>query len=140
MADVKEDDMSKSAHPAASEHLPWFITRPGETDVLMVVMSVFLILFVLMVGSLYFRLHALPDRFAHKKVQLEIVCVLGLIAMFTHMHIFWIAGLLLAVIDLPDFSTPLKRIAGSTEKIADQRRETRESGYGHLRSPAAVTR
>jgi hypothetical protein len=35
------------------------------------------------------------------------------------MHIFWIAGLLLALVDLPDFSTPLSRIAGSVEKIAD---------------------
>ena len=44
--------------------------------------------------------------------------MLGLIALFTHMHIFWIAGLLLAMIDLPDFITPLKRIAGSSEKLA----------------------
>lgn len=109
---------SASVHPAATQHLPSFITAPGGTDVLMVAMAVILLLFVLMVGILYFRLHALPDQFAHKKVQYEIVCILGLIAMFTHMHIFWIAGLLLAVIDLPDFSTPLKRIAGSTEKIA----------------------
>ena len=71
-----------------------------------------------MVGIFYFRLHALPERFAHNKVQLEIVCVLALLAMFTHMHIFWIAGLLLALIEFPDFSTALKRIAGSTEKIA----------------------
>jgi hypothetical protein len=35
------------------------------------------------------------------------------------MHIFWIAGLLLAMIDLPDFGTPLRSIAGSVEKIAD---------------------
>lgn len=105
-------------HPAASHYLPSFITGPGETDVLMIVMAVFSVLFVVMIGVLYFRLHALPDRFAHKKVQLEIVCVLGLIAMFTHMHIFWIAGLLLAMIDLPDFGTPLRRIADSTEKIA----------------------
>lgn len=104
-----------------SRYLPWFITAPGETDVLMVIMGIFLIFFVLMVGILYFRLHALPDQFAHKKVQLEIVCVLGLIAMFTHMHIFWIAALLLALIDLPDFSTPLNRIAGSTEAIASNK-------------------
>jgi hypothetical protein len=70
-----------------------------------------------MIGILYFHLHALPDRSAHKKVQFEIVCVLGLIAMFTHMHIFWIAGLLLALVEFPDFSTPLKRIAGATEKM-----------------------
>jgi hypothetical protein len=58
---------------------------------------------------------------AHKgqKLQFEIVAVLGLIALFTHVHIFWIAGLLLALVDLPDFSTPLTRIAGSVEKIAD---------------------
>jgi hypothetical protein len=57
---------------------------------------------------------------AHKsqKLQFEIVAVLGLISLFTHMHIFWIAGLLLALIDLPDFGTPLRGIAGSVEKIA----------------------
>ena len=110
--------MAEVSHPAASAHQPWFITAPGETDVLMVVMGIILLLSVLMFGLLYFRIHALPDRYAHKKVQLEIVCVLGLIAMFTHMHIFWIVALLLALVDLPDFGTPLKRIAGSTEKIA----------------------
>jgi len=57
---------------------------------------------------------------AHRsqKLQLEVVAVLCLISLFTHMHIFWIAGLLLAVIDLPDFGTPLSRIATSAEKIA----------------------
>jgi hypothetical protein len=114
----KGDNVTELIHPAASGHLPAFITPPGETDVLMVVMAIILVLFVLMVGVLYFRLHALPERFAHKKVQFEIVCVLALLAMFTHMHIFWIAGLLLALIDFPDFSGLLKRIAGSTEKIA----------------------
>jgi hypothetical protein len=37
------------------------------------------------------------------------------------MRIFWIIALLLAVIDLPDFGTPLNRIAGSTERIAGLR-------------------
>jgi hypothetical protein len=113
--------MTEILHPAASHHLPSFITPPGETDVLMVVMGVFLALAVLMFGVIYFRLHALPERIAHKskKVQFEIVAVLGLISLFTHMHIFWIAGLLLAMIELPDFSGLLGRIAGSVEKIAD---------------------
>jgi len=35
------------------------------------------------------------------------------------LHIFWVAGLLLAMIDLPDFGTPLRSIAGSVERIAD---------------------
>jgi len=102
-------------------HLPFYIARPGETDVLMIAMGIFLILVVLGVGNLYLRLHSLPERMAHKsqKLQFEIVAVLGLIALFTHMHIFWIAGLLLALVDLPDFSTPLTRIAGSVEKMAD---------------------
>lgn len=70
---------------------------------------------------LYLHLHVLPDRIAHNKVQLQIVCVLGLLAMFTHMHIFWIAGLLLALVDIPDFITPLKRIVAATETIAGAR-------------------
>src|SRR5262249_4290622 len=102
-------------------HLPFYIARPGETDWLMIVMGIFLLLTVLGVGNIYLHLHSLPERMAHKgqKLQFEIVAVLGLISLFTHMHIFWIAGLLLALVDLPDFSTPLTRIAGSVEKIVD---------------------
>ena len=50
--------MTESIHPAASGHLPSFITAPGETDVLMVVMGIILVLFAFMIGVLYFRLHA----------------------------------------------------------------------------------
>jgi hypothetical protein len=58
---------------------------------------------------------------AHKsqKLQFEFVAVLGLISLFTHMHVFWVAGLLLALIDIPDFGTPMRSIADSVEKIAD---------------------
>jgi hypothetical protein len=112
--------MAEQLHPAASHHLPVFITAPGETDVLMVITAVILGASVLGFGILYFRLHALPEHIAHKgqKVQFEIVAILGLIALFTHMHIFWIAALLLAFIDLPDFGGFLGRIAGSVERMA----------------------
>ena len=112
--------MSASLHPAAPHNLPGFITAPGETDVLMTVMAVFLVLAVLGVGLLFLRLHTLPERIAHKthKLQFEIVAVLGLLALFTHQHIFWVAGLLLALIDIPDFGNPMRRMAGSLEKIA----------------------
>jgi hypothetical protein len=112
--------MADSLHPAATHHLPSFITAPGETDVLMVIMAVILLLAVLGFGILFLRLHTLPERMAHRghKIQFEIVAVLGLIALFTHMHIFWIAGLILALIDVPDFGNALRRIAGSTEKMA----------------------
>jgi hypothetical protein len=107
-------------HPAAPEHLPGFITAPGDTDALMVVVGIILIGAVLMVGIFYLHLHTMPERMAHKsqKLQFEIVAVLGLLALFTHNHLFWVIGLFLAMIDLPDFSTPLRRIAGSVEKIA----------------------
>lgn len=111
--------MADNVHPVATHHLPPFVTAPGETDVLMVVMAFVLFFSVIGFGVLYFRLHSLPEHIAHKshKIQLEIVAVLGLISLFTHMHIFWIIGLLLAFIDLPDFGA-LGRIAKSTEKMA----------------------
>ena len=112
--------MSAEQHPSAIHHVPAFIKAPGESDVLMAVMAVVLVVAVLAVGILFLRLHTLPERMAHKthKLQFEIVAVLGLLALFTHMHIFWVAGLLLALVDLPDFSTPLRRMAGSLEKLA----------------------
>jgi hypothetical protein len=112
--------VNESIHPAAPHHLPGFITAPGDTDILMVGIGVFLVGSILMVGNLYLHLHTLPERMAHKsqKLQFEIVAVLGLLALFTHIHLFWVIGLLLAMIDLPDFGTPLRRIAGSVEKIA----------------------
>ena len=113
--------MEQQLHPMTPHHLPFYIAKPGETDVWMIVMGIFLIAAVLGVGNIYLRLHSLPERMAHKsqKLQFEIVAVLGLLALFTHTHLFWIAALLLALIDLPDFGTPLRSIAGSVEKIAD---------------------
>src|SRR5829696_8479019 len=114
--------MSASLHPAATHHLPAFITGPGETDVLMVTMAIFLVLIVLGFGILFLRLHTLPERIAHTrhKLQFEIVAVLGLLALFTHIHLFWVAGLLLALIDLPDFGSWLSRIAAAVERIAER--------------------
>src|ERR1043165_813953 len=111
---------SEAIHPVAVEHLPMFITPPGQSDVLMVTCAVILAAAVLGFGIFFFRLHSLPEHIAHKgdKLQAELVAVLCLISLFTHMHIFWIIGLVLALIEMPDFGTPLKRIAGSTEKIA----------------------
>lgn len=115
--------MDDKLHPVAIEHLPFFITAPGQTDVLFNVMLVFMLAAILVVGNLYFQLHAFPERMAHRTnvVQMEIVAVLALISLFTHNHLFWIAGLLLALVRFPDFSTPMASIAGSLERIAGQR-------------------
>ncbi len=112
--------MSDLIHPSAPHDLPGFITAPGDTDTLMVVVGIVLVGSVLAIGNLYLRLHSLPEQMAHKsqKLQFEIVAVLGLLALFTHNHLFWVIGLFLAMVDLPDFGTPLRRIAGSVDKIA----------------------
>ena len=112
--------MADTIHPAAIEHLPGFITAPGQTDYLFNGVVIFLIVVVLVVGNLYFQLHAVPERMAHRtsKVQMEIVAVLALISLFTHNHLFWIAGLLLAFVHIPDFSTPLYSIADSLAKLS----------------------
>jgi len=115
------NDMA-SLHPAAPHHLPSFIAAPGEADTLMVMISIFLVISLVVAGVLFLRLHTLPERMAHRgqKLQFEIVAVLGLLALFTHIHLFWVAALLLAMIDLPDFGGPLTRMARSLERLADR--------------------
>jgi len=112
--------LSTSQHPAAPHTLPVFLPGPDGTDPLMVVTGLILLGAVLAVGLLFLRLHTLPERMAHRghKLQFEIVAVLGLLALFTGVHLFWVAGLLLALIDIPDLIGPIGRIAGSTERIA----------------------
>ena len=118
-----ERELTEKMHPMWPHHLPFYLAPASGTDVLMLVMGVFLVAALIWVGTLYLRLHSLPERMAHKseKLQFEIVAILGLLALFTHIHLFWVAGLLLAMIDIPDFGTPLRSIAGSVEKIADTR-------------------
>lgn len=117
------DTPTGNVHALATEHFPIFVTSPGETDVLLVAMSIFLVLAVIGIGVFYFRLHSLPEQMAHRgqKVQFEIVAVLGLLSLFTHNHLFWIAGLLLALVPLPDFSTPLTSMAQSLGRMAGAR-------------------
>jgi hypothetical protein len=137
--------MTASPNPAAPDHLPVFITAPGETDVLLVVMAIFLLVVVLAVGLLFLRLHTLPERIAHKghKLQFEIVAVLGLLALFTHVHLFWVIGLLLALIDLPDFGGTFGRMAGALERMADMpppdKEAAEEPGPSERETPTAIT-
>lgn len=125
--------MSAQLNPAASHHLPIFITAPGDTDVLMVVAALTLLAATLAFGLIFLYLHTLPERMAHRshKLQFEIVAVLGLLALFTHMHVFWVAGLLLALIDIPDFGGWMGRITSAVERIAGQK-------SGESRSAALV--
>jgi multisubunit Na+/H+ antiporter MnhF subunit len=111
---------SVAAHPLATTHLPSFVTAPGSTDGLMVAVTVFIIAAIIGIGILFLTIHSLPERVAHKgeKIQFELVAILCLLSLFTHTHIFWVAALVLAFIELPNFGGPLRRIARSTEKLA----------------------
>ncbi len=112
--------MSANIHPAAPHHLPAFIPGADGGDWLMTVTGGILLVSVVAFGLLFLRLHTLPERMAHRthKLQFEIVAVLGLLALFTHVHAFWVAGLLLALIDIPDFLSPVRRIADASERMA----------------------
>ncbi len=95
------------------EYLPFFVTAPGETDILYYAVAVFLVLLALGFGGLYFTIQAIPDRLADSasKVQLQIVGLLGLLSLFTMNNAYWVAALLLAAIRVPDIVTPLRDIA-----------------------------
>lgn len=112
-------------HPAATDHAPFFLPGPDGSDPLMTFTIWFMVLIVFLIGVLYLKLHALPEHMASstKKLQMDIVAVLALIALFTHQNIFWLAALILAMIDFPDFGTPLQSMAGSLEKLAARQPE-----------------
>lgn len=117
--------MAHEPHPAATQHLPMFLTAPGETDILLGIVAVTLVVAILAAGVFFFWMHSLPERMVHDKVQFDIVAALALLSLFTHIHSFWVAALLIALIDfpkfsLPDFSGSLGRIASSLESLADR--------------------
>ncbi len=122
--------MTNGANPAATDHIPWFMAAPDGSDTLLAVTTFVVLAATFAVGILFFKLHSLPERLGHKKFQFEIVAVLTLLSLFTHIHLFWVIALLLALIDIPDFQTPLQRIAASVERISGA-----EPGSGNAATP-----
>jgi len=116
------DSASAAANPIATHHLPFFITPPGETDVLYNITLVFVVAAIVLTGVLFLTIHSLPERMAHKskKIQMDLIAVLCLLALLLHLHVLWLAALILAFIDIPDFLTPVNRIASSVEAMAGQ--------------------
>ena len=112
-------------HPAAPHILPIFITEPGQPDYFLIGCAIFLVVLLFALGTLYFRLHALPEHIAHGnagKLQFEVVAVLALLGLLTHNTTFWVAALLLALIPIPDLYTPFAGMANSLSHIAGWRR------------------
>src|SRR3954463_490883 len=102
-------------NPVAPEHLPFYLPGADGSDPVLTITALILIVATLVIGVIYFRLHALPEQLGHHKLQFEVCAVLALISLFTHEHIYWIIALVLALVDLPDFTGPLDRIATALE-------------------------
>jgi hypothetical protein len=102
--------------------MPFFITAPGETDILFNATLVILVVCIILTGVVFLTIHSLPERMAHKskKILLDLIALLCLLALLTHEHLFWFAAIVLAFIDIPDFLSPVNRIARSVESMAGQ--------------------
>ena len=114
--------MSDQLHPAATHHLPFFITAPGETDVVLNITLWFVVACIILTGVIFLTIHSLPERMAHnsKKILLDLIALLCLLALLTHEHLFWFIAIILAFIDIPDFLTPVNSIAKSMKSLAAQ--------------------
>ena len=104
------------------EHIPGYLAG-ADSDPLMIAMTILVILIVLFAGVFYFKLHAIPEHIAHGKnhTQIQLITILTILALFTHNNIFWVAALVLAVVELPDFLAPLKSIAKSLSILAQNK-------------------
>jgi hypothetical protein len=119
-ADPTPERAPPPRHPAAIEHIPAFIASPGAPDILLGAMAAVLVGAVLATGVLFFWLHSLPERLVHKstKVHLDIVAALALLSLFTHVHIFWVAALLIALVKIPDFSFLTRHLQSATTSLS----------------------
>jgi hypothetical protein len=109
------DTLAANVNP---DHLSFWITAPGETDLLFILVAIFLVLVLIAFGD--FTIQSIPDRMVEGtgKAQMQVVGLLGLLSLFTGNNALWVAGLLLAAVRIPDFVTPLGSIARSLKKIA----------------------
>ena len=128
--------MESSLRETAIAHAPFFITGPGQSDVLFTIIIWFIVLTVFGLGALYLSLHALPERLAHhaNHTQLQLISILTLLALFTHNNLFWLAALVIAVVQVPDFYTPINAIADAVKAMARQR-----GALGDSVSPSVAT-
>ena len=112
--------MSAETHPPAPHVLPPFVGGADGSDPLFSAIIVIVVIAVLGIGVFYLKLHAIPEQLAHKhsNTQSQLIMVLALLALFTHNNVFWVAALILALLKLPDFLTPIHSISESLKKLA----------------------
>ena len=118
--------MTGDIHPLAPHSLPPFVCAADGSDPLFSAIIFIVLLAVLGVGVFYLKLHAIPEQLAHKhgNTQSQLIMVLALLALFTHNNIFWVAALILALLKLPDFLTPINSISESLKKLTPEEAET----------------
>jgi hypothetical protein len=118
--------MTGDIHPLAPHSLPPFVGAADGSDPLFSAIIFIVILAVLGVGVFYLKLHAIPEQLAHKhgNTQTQLIMVLALLALFTHNNIFWVAALILALLKLPDFLTPINSISESLKKLTPEEADT----------------
>jgi hypothetical protein len=133
--------LTASPNPIATTHMPFFITAPGQTDVLFNVTLVFLVACIILTGVVFLTIHSLPERMAHKskKLLLDLIALLCLLALLTHEHFFWFVAIVLAFIDIPDFLTPVNRIARSVETMARQEAGEKPADVSTSEPPEVAT-
>ena len=99
----------------------WF--RPMAATFFSPSMLVFTVVVIILIGVAYFTLHSIPEKIAHQSnhPQFQLVGILALLALFTHNGLFWIAAILVAGFQFPDFAAPLRSIADAIRSLAPQR-------------------
>jgi len=133
--------MNEPTVKVVHDHLPFYITGPGESDILFTAVTISLIAIVVGFGALYFTIQAIPDRIAKgtSKAQMQLVGLLGLVSLFTMNNLYWVAAILLAAIRVPDFMAPLTDIARSLRSRADGGTGSRDSEIGESRETTEVS-
>ena len=113
--------MSEISSLVVKDHLPFYITGPGESDILFGAVAISLVLIIVGFGAFYFTIQAIPDRMVKgaSKAQMQIVGLLGLVSLFTMNNIYWVAALLIAAVRIPDFVTLFKSQARSQKKMSN---------------------
>ena len=53
------DTLTANVNP---DHLSFWITAPGETDLLFILVAIFLVLVLIAFGAFYFTIQSIPDR------------------------------------------------------------------------------
>lgn len=120
--------MTGELHPLAPHTLPSYLGGADGGDPLFTAIAVTVVAMILGIGVFYLKIHAIPEQLAHKhgNTQSQLIMVLALLALFTHNNIFWVVALILALLKLPDFLTPINNISQSLAQIA--RRPVENSG------------